>query len=110
VLRRIASAGAGLLLSGCLTLAVGGNVDGTGESFTGSATGYLDRSGLLTVTASSGVTCSGRFVYVTRRYGQGDMTCSDGRAGSFDFVSNGLSGFGRGSIGGQPIHFTFGIV
>lgn len=98
-----------LLLAGCLTLPVRGNVDGTDETFTGTATGRLSGAGSLQVRSSAGTTCTGRFVYLTDSYGHGNFTCSDGRSGPFDFRSNGVAGFGRGYLNGKPFTFNFGL-
>lgn len=100
---------AALLLSGCsMTLPVRGNVIATGETFLGTATGFLDGAGTLTIRSSKGAVCEGRFVYVTRREGEGTATCSDGRAGPFRFVSTGTRGTGTGGFGRDRVVFTFG--
>jgi Thiamine monophosphate kinase len=97
------------LLGACeLTLPVNGRMNDGSEVFTGTATGYLDGAGTLTITSSRGRTCSGDFVYVTGRTGEGVFTCSDGQSGPFQFVSTGSRGTGTGVIGGQPFTFTFG--
>ena len=96
-------------LSACsLTLPVRGQIQNSDETFTGSATGYMDGSGNLTITSSDGTVCTGDFVYVTRRNGAGVFTCNDGRSGPFQFVSTGSRGNGRGSLGGEDFIFTFG--
>lgn len=98
-----------LALAGCsLTLPVQGQVSGTGETFTGSATGYLDGAGNLQIKSNTGVTCTGLFVYKTKREGAGTFKCSDGRTGPFTFVSTGRRGTGSGKLGGKPFTFTFG--
>jgi hypothetical protein len=98
-----------LLLSGCsLTLPVSGLVEGTGETFSGKATGYTDGAGTLEITGNSGVVCNGSFVYVTPREGEGVFRCSDGRSGPFRFVSTGKRGTGQGDLGGKRFTFTFG--
>jgi hypothetical protein len=97
------------LLSGCsMTLPVSGRMaDGT-ETFTGRATGYMDGGGNLEIVSNKGRTCSGNFVYVTSRNGEGVFTCSDGKSGPFQFVSTGTRGTGTGIIGGEAFTFTFG--
>ena len=98
-----------LSLAGCsMTLPVRGTVQGSPETFTGTATGYMDRSGDLTIVTTTGTTCQGNFVYVTSRRGEGVFTCDDGRSGPFDFVSTGTRGTGKGSLGDQQFTFTFG--
>jgi hypothetical protein len=91
-----------------MTLPVEGQVQSTGESFSGSATGHMDGAGTLTITSNKGATCTGKFVYVTRREGQGTFSCADGRSGPFSFVSTGSRGTGKGTLDGQPFIFTFG--
>ncbi len=100
---------AALVLSGCsMTLAVQGQASDGSETFTGTATGYADGGGNLEITSSRGRRCTGTFVYVTARNGQGTFTCSDGSSGPFEFVSTGTRGTGTGVIGGRPFTFTFG--
>lgn len=92
-----------LALAGCsMTLGVQGALSDGGETFTGSATGYLDGGGNLEIH-SKGRNCSGTFVYVNGRQGEGTFTCSDGPSGPFAFVST-----GTGHIGGKLLTFTFG--
>jgi len=97
------------LLSGCsMTLPVKGQVQNSAETFTGTATGYIGGSGDLTIVSNSGATCTGNFVYVTSRNGEGVFSCDDGRSGPFQFVSTGTKGTGYGDLGGQRFTFTFG--
>lgn len=102
------------LLAGCssnplsLTLPVEGRLQNVDETFTGTATGYLDGSGDLTIVSSNGAVCKGNFVYVSRRQGEGVFHCDDGRSGPFEFVSSGTRGTGFGDLGGQRFTFTFG--
>lgn len=100
---------AGVSVAGCsLTLPVQGQVRGSGETFTGTATGYMDGAGNLQITSSNGAVCTGTFVYVTRREGEGVFNCSDGRSGPFTFVSTGKRGSGQGNLGDEDMIFTFG--
>jgi hypothetical protein len=100
---------AALVCSGCsMTLPVQGQVQSTGESFSGSATGHIDGAGTLTINSNKGASCTGNFVYVTMREGSGTFHCSDGRSGPFTFVSTGKRGTGKGTLDGQPFIFTFG--
>lgn len=99
----------GLAVSGCsLTLPVRGQVSETDETFTGTATGYMDGAGTLEIVSNKGAVCKGNFVYVTRREGEGVFNCNDGRSGPFTFVSTGNRGTGRGTMGGKTFIFTFG--
>jgi hypothetical protein len=98
-----------LICAGCsLTLGVNGQFQDGSETFTGNATGYVNRSGTLEITSSKGAVCKGTFVYVGPRDGRGTFTCNDGRSGPFEFVSTGSSGTGTGQLGGKPFTFTFG--
>jgi len=97
------------VLTGCsMTLPVRGNLQGSDETFTGTATGYMDGGGNLTIITNTGVKCTGNFVYVTRRNGEGVFMCDDGRSGPFKFVSTGTRGTGFGDLGGQRLTFSFG--
>ncbi|RLP26602.1 hypothetical protein D8676_05020 [Mesorhizobium sp. YM1C-6-2] len=105
----IASLAAALAASGCaMTLPVKGQASDGSETFTGSATGYADGGGTLTITSSRGRKCTGDFVYVTRREGSGTFSCTDGASGPFSFVSTGTRGTGTGNLGGKAFTFTFG--
>lgn len=108
-MKSVCIAFAAVVLAACsLTLPVHGQFESGDETFTGTATGYLDRSGDLTVTSTKGLMCTGTFVYVTSRTGEGVFNCSDGRSGPFTFVSTGQRGNGRGYLGDQNFTFTFG--
>jgi hypothetical protein len=97
------------ILIGCSkTAPVHGSVQNGTETFIGTATGYLDGAGDLTVTTSTGVTCTGTFTFATGRTGQGVFYCNDGRSGPFTFVSTGSRGSGVGSLGGQTFTFIIG--
>ncbi|MBC2835192.1 hypothetical protein [Paragemmobacter straminiformis] len=96
-------------IAGCsMTLPVAGQMESGTESFSGTATGYMDGGGNLSLVSNKGRTCTGNFVYVTGRNGEGVFTCSDGSSGPFKFVSTGTRGTGTGTIGGAPFTFTFG--
>jgi hypothetical protein len=97
------------LLAGCsLTLPVQGQAVTGDEVFEGSATGYMDGGGTLEITSNRGRVCSGDFVYVTSRRGEGTFVCNDGSSGDFSFVSTGTRGTGTGTLGGRRFTFTFG--
>ena len=100
---------ASLSLVGCsMTLPVAGRMQDGSEMFTGTATGYSDGGGTLSIASNKGRSCQGNFVYVTGRNGEGVFNCSDGKSGPFQFVSTGTRGTGTGTIGGQAFTFTFG--
>lgn len=108
--KKLIAVGIGVaLLSGCsMTLPVRGVIQNSDETFTGTATGYIDGGGDLTIISNKGANCTGNFVYVTRRNGEGVFKCDDGRSGPFEFVSTGTRGTGFGDLGGQRFTFTFG--
>lgn len=91
-----------------MTLPVKGRFESGVATFTGTATGYLDGSGTLSLTASNGLTVEGDFVYINSREGKGTFTASDGRSGTFEFVSTGKRGTGTGLLGDEKVTFTFG--
>lgn len=91
-----------------MTLPVQGAMEDGTETFTGSATGYMDGGGTLQITSNKGLACSGQFVYETRRNGSGTFNCTNGQSGPFQFVSTGTRGTGTGRLGGRPFTFTFG--
>lgn len=97
------------VLSACsLTLPVQGQTQHSRETFTGTATGYLDRSGVISIANNKGTTCDGNFIYTKQREGKGTFTCSDGRSGPFEFVSAGKHGTGTADLSGEKFVFTFG--
>jgi hypothetical protein len=91
-----------------MTLPVTGQLQTPVETFSGSATGHLDGAGELRLQTASGAQCVGAFVYINGRQGSGTIRCSDGRSGSFSFVSTGKRGTGDGILDGRPFTFTFG--
>ena len=99
----------GVALGGCsLTLPVRGTSELGDETFTGTATGYMDGAGTLEIASTKGLSCKGTFVYVTGRQGRGTFNCSNGQSGPFEFVSTGSRGTGTGNIGGRRFTFDFG--
>jgi hypothetical protein len=98
-----------LSLSACsMTLPVRGQIQGTGETFTGTATGRIDGGGFLKIVSSQGTVCEGNFAYTSGREGKGIFNCDDGRSGPFEFVSTGLRGTGFGELENERMTFTFG--
>lgn len=105
----MAALAAAAALGGCsVTADVRGSISETDETFTGTTTGYADRSGDLTIVSNKGARCVGTWVFVAQRQGSGTFQCDDGRTGPFDFVSTGRHGTGHGIIGGKRFTFTFG--
>ena len=98
-----------LALGGCaITVPTSGSIQGTDETFKGVTTGYMSGSGTLDVISNKGANCTGNFVYVNGRQGDGILKCDDGRTGTFQFSSAGTHGIGVGEIAGKKFTFTFG--
>lgn len=97
------------LITACsVTVPIKGQSPTSDEVFTGTATGRMDGAGEMQVVSNKGAVCSGNFVYVTKREGEGIFVCEDGRSGPFKFVSTGSKGVGTGQIGKETFTFTFG--
>lgn len=97
------------VLQGCsMTLPVRGQAQYSTETFSGTATGYIDGGGNLKIVSSKGSVCEGSFVYTSSRQGKGVFNCDDKRSGPFEFVSTGSRGTGFGDLSGERFIFTFG--
>lgn len=107
-LRLFAVLAAGSTLVACAAHNVQGVVEGGQEAFVGASFREIDGGGVLSVASSRGAVCTGNFVYVRVREGQGTFHCTDGRVGPFQFVSTGLRGTGTGHFGAKRFVFTFG--
>lgn len=99
--------GAGALAGCSVTLPVQGRLQDSLETFTGTATAYMDGGGVMTLNSEK-TQCSGNFVHITSREGEGVMKCSDNRQGPFKFATTGSRGTGQGTLTGEPYTFTFG--
>ena len=99
---------AALLMAGCAGT-VTGKVQGTGESFTGTAVADGKHGGTVSLRSNTGVTCQGDYLFSEKRKGEGVFNCTDGRSGPFSFVSNGFQGLGHGTLDGQGFTFKFSI-
>ena len=108
MLRTTATFAAALALCACAAHRVEGVVEGGREAFHGESLREIDGGGVLTVRSSTGAICTGEFVYVRPRQGEGAFRCSDGRTGPFSFVSTGFRGTGLGTVGGRRFVFSFG--
>jgi hypothetical protein len=66
--RAMAIAAAGCMLQACsVTLPVKGQLQNSTETFPGTATGYADRSSVLSITSNAGAICIGDFAYTSSR-------------------------------------------
>jgi len=100
---------AAVALQACMSLSVKGQVQNSAETFTGAVTGGISGAGSLTLVSSQGTACEGKYDASTYHQGKGVFKCTDGRDGSFEFVANGSSGTGQGTIGDRTFTFTFGF-
>lgn len=100
---------AAVAFQGCMSLSVNGLVQNSPETFTGTLAGEYDGAGSLKLVSSKGAACEGRYAAVAYQEGKGGFKCTDGRSGTFEFVSSGSSGTGQGRIGDEKITFTFGF-
>lgn len=98
-------------LAGCASVSVFGIVGDEDDLYTGSATGYLDRSGTIELKNAKGNRCSGDFAYGVGLTGRGLIACDDGQRAVISFTGlSSMSGFGSGtSSTGRGVAFTYGL-
>ncbi len=99
-------------LAGCATATVYGIVGDEEDLYTGSAIGYMSRSGTIELTNAKGNVCKGNFAYYAGVLaGRGIIGCDDGQRATIEFVGlSPLSGYGRGiSDSGRRVAFTYGL-
>lgn len=99
-------------LAGCATATVYGIVGDEDDLYTGSATGYLDRSGTIELANTQGNKCKGDFSYYSGVLrGHGVIGCDDGQTARIVFEGlSSLSGYGVGvSSTGRRVAFTYGL-
>jgi hypothetical protein len=102
---------AALTAAACTTAPMHGSIDdvaGT-ETFTGTARGsVVDGSGSLTFTTSHGVTCSGKFVYLSAQAARGIFDCGNGQQGPFELTRTGDRWAGSGIVGNRRVWLELG--
>lgn len=100
-----------LLIGGCASVSVYGVVGDENDLYTGSATGYLDRSGTIELKNAKGNVCKGDFVYHEGLRGSGIIGCDDGQTAHIVFRGlSAMSGYGFGTSNtGRPVAFTYGL-
>ena len=100
-------------LAGCsATATVYGIVGDTDDLYTGTATGYADRTGTIELKNTRGNRCSGDFAYYPGVLeGRGIIGCDDGQRAIIRFTGmSPLSGYGVGTTSnGSPVSFTYGM-
>jgi S1-C subfamily serine protease len=100
-------------LTGCSATAdVYGTVGDQDDLYTGTATGYANRSGTIELKNSRGNVCRGDFAYYPGVLaGRGIIGCDDGQRATIQFTGmSSMSGYGGGiSSNGQPVAFTYGM-
>jgi len=95
----------------CAPEQVHGSIDGptATETFAGTARGSaVDGSGNLTFTTNTGLTCSGRFVYLTAESARGTFDCGNGQGGPFDLARSGERWVGTGIVGNRRVAIELG--
>lgn len=100
-----------VVVAACSTVPVQGSIDGpTGtETFAGTARGsVVNKAGNLTFTTNAGVTCSGRFVYLTAEDASGTFDCGNGQGGPFDLARSGDRWVGSGMVGNRRVAIELG--
>ena len=98
--------------TGCATADVYGTVGDSEDLYSGSATGYVDRSGTIELKNSKGNVCRGDFAYYRGvREGHGILACDDGQRATIQFIGlSAVSGYGTGtSSNGGRVSFTYGM-
>ncbi len=100
-------------LAGCsVTADVYGIVGDAGDLYTGTATGYANRTGTIELKNTKGNRCSGDFAYYPGVLeGRGIIGCDDGQRAIIRFTGlSAVTGYGVGtSSNGSPVSFTYGL-
>ena len=101
-----------LATAGCATATVYGIVGSEDDLYTGSATGYISRTGTIELTNTRGNRCSGDFAYYPGVLaGRGVLGCDDGQRATMEFIGlSPMSGYGTGISGnGHRVALTYGL-
>ena len=116
----IALLAASLGLAAPANVAAGGLFSKTGpviaimanDLFLGEAVGHLSGAGTIAIHSQRNpdVTCAGEFTSSAELDGSGQMRCSDGATGTYQFKRLSLEkGYGIGSYGRHSMSFTYGL-
>jgi len=104
---------AATVVTGCsVTADVYGIVGDQDDLYTGTATGYVSRTGTIELKNAKGNRCSGDFAYYPGVLeGRGIIGCDDGQRATIRFTGmSRTSGYGVGtSSNGSPVSFTYGM-
>ena len=82
------------------------------DLFVGEATGHLNGAGSLAIRSqrNQALICLGEFTSSPAQGGSGQLHCSDGNSGTFQFQRLSVfRGHGIGSFGGRTMSFAYGI-
>lgn len=82
------------------------------DLFLGEAVGYLSGAGTIAIHSQRNpdVTCAGQFISSAKLGGSGQMRCSNGATGTYQFKRLSLEkGYGVGSYRGRSMSFTYGL-
>ena len=82
------------------------------DLFLGEAEGHLSGAGTIAIYSQRNpdVTCAGEFTSSAELGGSGQMLCSNGATGTYQFNRLSLEkGFGIGSYDRRPMSFTYGL-
>jgi hypothetical protein len=98
-----------LALGACgATLPVSGSMEDGSETFTGTSMVNGDRTGTLAIQSDKGLSCQGRWSYISEHVGRGVFNCNNGKSGPFEFNGVGPRGSGAGRLGDRRFVFTYG--
>jgi hypothetical protein len=106
-IRLALGAAALLLVAGCMGDNITGRALSTGETFHGRSSENLIGGGSLSLTSSTGATCTGRSMgSETLGSSVAVLTCDDGRAGSVVFLDGPGQSVGNGVLGTDQVTLT----
>lgn len=88
---------------------VNGSLDEGPESFSGSLTRLINRTGEIEIQSTKGLWCNGPITYPDMSHGTGTLKCRNGQVGRFDVEFYSGTGRGSGEIGERKIAFTVSV-
>jgi hypothetical protein len=90
------------------TLPVNGSMEDGSEIFSGTSTINGDRTGTMMIQSNRGLSCQGRWSYISENVGRGVFNCNNGKSGPFEFNGVGPRGSGTGRLGDRRFVFQYG--